>query len=48
MVRRAILDVSQPVQHWILSWREGEQPTRAQAAQAVTGRAMHLRSLNQV
>jgi hypothetical protein len=25
----------QPVQHWILSWREGEQPTRAQADQAV-------------
>ena len=26
---------SQPVQHWILSWREGEQPTRAQADEAV-------------
>ncbi len=26
----------QPVQHWILSWREGEQPTRAQADEAVT------------
>jgi hypothetical protein len=25
----------QPVQHWILSWREGEQPTRAQAHEAV-------------
>jgi hypothetical protein len=25
----------QPVQHWILSWREGEQPTRAQAREAV-------------
>ena len=25
----------QPVQHWILSWREGEQPTTAQADQAV-------------
>jgi hypothetical protein len=25
----------QPVQHWILSWREGEQPTRAQADEAV-------------
>ena len=24
----------QPVQHWILSWREGEQPTRAQADEA--------------
>lgn len=26
---------AQPVQHWILSWREGEQPTRAQADEAV-------------
>ena len=26
---------AQPVQHWILSWREGEQPTRAQANEAV-------------
>jgi hypothetical protein len=26
----------QPVQHWILSWREGEQPTAAQADEAVT------------
>jgi hypothetical protein len=26
---------SQPVQHWILSWREGEQPTAAQADAAV-------------
>ncbi len=25
----------QPVQHWILSWREGEQPTDAQADEAV-------------
>jgi hypothetical protein len=25
----------QPVQHWILSWREGEQPTRRQAEEAV-------------
>jgi MobA/VirD2-like, nuclease domain/Large polyvalent protein-associated domain 7/TraI-like middle domain/RepB DNA-primase C-terminal helical domain len=25
----------QPVQHWILSWREGEQPTRAQADETV-------------
>jgi hypothetical protein len=25
----------QPVQHWILSWREGEQPTAAQADAAV-------------
>jgi hypothetical protein len=25
----------QPVQHWILSWREGEQPTRTQADEAV-------------
>lgn len=25
----------QPVQHWILSWREGEQPTTAQADEAV-------------
>jgi hypothetical protein len=25
----------QPVQHWILSWREGEQPTAALADQAV-------------
>ena len=25
----------QPVQHWIMSWREGEQPTRAQADEAV-------------
>jgi hypothetical protein len=25
----------QPVQHWILSWREGEQPTSAQADEAV-------------
>ena len=25
----------QPVQHWILRWREGEQPTRAQADEAV-------------
>ncbi len=25
----------QPVQHWILSWRPGEQPTTAQADQAV-------------
>ena len=25
----------QPVQHWILSWREGEQPTRVQADEAV-------------
>jgi len=25
----------QPVQHWILSWREGERPTRAQADEAV-------------
>jgi hypothetical protein len=25
----------QPVQHWIISWREGEQPTRAQADAAV-------------
>jgi hypothetical protein len=25
----------QPVQHWILSWREGEQPTHAQANEAV-------------
>jgi hypothetical protein len=24
----------QPVQHWIISWREGEQPTSAQADQA--------------
>ncbi len=24
----------QPVQHWIMSWREGEQPTSAQADQA--------------
>ncbi len=27
---------AQPVQHWILSWREGEQPTRAQADEAVS------------
>ena len=26
---------AQPVQHWILSWREGEQPARAQADEAV-------------
>lgn len=26
----------QPVQHWILSWREGEQPTAAQAEEAVS------------
>ena len=26
----------QPVQHWILSWRENEQPTAAQADEAVT------------
>ena len=26
---------ARPVQHWILSWREGEQPTRAQADEAV-------------
>jgi hypothetical protein len=26
---------AQPVQHWIVSWREGEQPTRAQADEAV-------------
>jgi hypothetical protein len=26
---------SQPVQHWIVSWREGEQPTAAQADEAV-------------
>ena len=26
---------AQPVQHWILSWREGEQPTRTQADEAV-------------
>jgi MobA/VirD2-like, nuclease domain/Large polyvalent protein-associated domain 7/TraI-like middle domain/RepB DNA-primase C-terminal helical domain len=26
---------AQPVQHWILSWREGEQPTRVQADEAV-------------
>jgi hypothetical protein len=26
---------AQPVQHWIISWREGEQPTSAQADQAV-------------
>ncbi len=25
----------QPVQHWIMSWREGEQPTRVQADEAV-------------
>jgi hypothetical protein len=25
----------QPVQHWIMSWREGEQPTAAQADEAV-------------
>lgn len=25
----------QPVQHWIMSWREGEQPTPAQADDAV-------------
>jgi hypothetical protein len=25
----------QPVQHWILSWREGEQPTTAQADEAM-------------
>jgi len=25
----------QPVQHWIMSWREGEQPTPAQANEAV-------------
>ena len=25
----------QPVQHWIMSWREGEQPTPAQADEAV-------------
>jgi hypothetical protein len=25
----------QPVQHWIVSWREGEQPTRKQADEAV-------------
>jgi Relaxase/Mobilisation nuclease domain/Large polyvalent protein-associated domain 7 len=25
----------QPVQHWIMSWKEGEQPTSAQADQAV-------------
>ena len=25
----------QPVQHWILSWRSGEQPTAAQADEAV-------------
>jgi hypothetical protein len=25
----------QPVQHWILSWREGEQPTRNQSDEAV-------------
>src|SRR6516165_3101769 len=25
----------QPVQHWILSWRENEQPTAAQADEAV-------------
>jgi len=25
----------QPVQHWILSWREGEQPSAAQADEAV-------------
>jgi hypothetical protein len=25
----------QPVQHWIMSWREAEQPTRAQVDQAV-------------
>src|SRR5258708_35303723 len=25
----------QPVQHWIISWREGEQPTAAQADSAV-------------
>jgi hypothetical protein len=27
---------AQPVQHWILSWREGEQPTRPQADEAVS------------
>jgi len=26
---------AKPVQHWILSWREGEQPTSAQADEAV-------------
>lgn len=26
----------QPVQHWIMSWREGEQPTPAQADEAVS------------
>ena len=26
----------QPVQHWIFSWKEGEQPTAAQADQAVS------------
>lgn len=26
----------QPVQHWILSWREGEQPSLEQADQAIT------------
>ena len=26
---------AKPVQHWILSWREGEQPTAAQADEAV-------------
>lgn len=31
MARRA----PQPVQHWILSWREGEQPSPAQADEAV-------------
>jgi hypothetical protein len=25
----------QPVQHWVMSWREGEQPTAAQADEAV-------------
>lgn len=25
----------QPVQHWIISWRQGEQPTAAQADQAI-------------
>lgn len=27
--------IPQPVQHWIISWREGEQPTTAQADAAV-------------
>jgi hypothetical protein len=32
----------QPVQHWILSWREGEQPSPAQADEAV---AMFIREM---